>query len=50
MKADLVFKNKVSPYIGKELTGRILQTYVGGRLVWDDGKPTLPTEAVGTLV
>ena len=50
MKADLVFKNKVSPYIGKELTGRVLQTYVGGRLVWDDGKPTLPTEAVGTLV
>lgn len=49
-EADLVFKNKVSPYIGRELTGRVLQTYLGGRLVWDGGKPTLPTEPVGSLV
>ncbi|WVN86610.1 allantoinase [Cryptococcus depauperatus CBS 7841] len=31
----LRFKNKVSPYLGKTLKGKVEQTYLGGRLVWD---------------
>lgn len=33
----LRFKNKVSPYIGKRLTGRVEKTYLGGALVWEHG-------------
>lgn len=32
---DLKFKNKLSPYIGKQLQGRVCQTYLRGRLVYD---------------
>jgi allantoinase len=31
----LLFKNKVSPYVGKQLKGVVNQTYLRGRLVWD---------------
>ncbi|AFR95195.1 allantoinase [Cryptococcus neoformans C23] len=34
----LRFKNKVSPYIGKRLRGLVEKTYVGGKLVWDNGR------------
>ncbi|ORY27794.1 hypothetical protein BCR39DRAFT_537249 [Naematelia encephala] len=43
----LLFKNKVSPYIGRELHGQIVQTWLRGRQVWD-GKRTLPL--TGTFV
>ncbi|KAE8538281.1 allantoinase [Cryptococcus gattii VGV] len=39
----LRFKNKVSPYIGKTLTGLVEQTYLGGKLVWDHGKESNQT-------
>ncbi|WWC87010.1 allantoinase [Kwoniella dendrophila CBS 6074] len=32
---SLLFKNKVSPYIGKTLQGKVEKTYLGGKLVWD---------------
>lgn len=31
----LLFKNKVSPYVGKQLKGVVNQTYLRGQLVWD---------------
>ena len=31
-------RHKVTPYLGKELSGKVLQTYVGGTLVYDNGK------------
>ena len=36
VKAEELFvKNKASPYVGEKLFGRVHQTYVGGRKVWD---------------
>lgn len=32
------FRHAISPYIGQELHGHILRTYVGGQLVFDEGK------------
>lgn len=32
-------KNKVTPYLGKKLHGKILKTVVRGQIVFDDGKP-----------
>ncbi|WWC67856.1 allantoinase [Kwoniella pini CBS 10737] len=32
---SLLFKNKISPYIGKTLKGRVEKTYLAGQLVWD---------------
>jgi len=34
-KEDLHFKNKLSPYEGMTLTGRVEQTYLRGRIVYD---------------
>lgn len=35
---DIFFKHKISPYINSILTGKVMQTYVDGILVYDDGK------------
>ncbi|WVW78547.1 allantoinase [Kwoniella bestiolae CBS 10118] len=35
---SLLFKNKVSPYVGKTLRGLVEKTYLSGRLVWDHSK------------
>lgn len=32
---DLHFKNKVSPYIGKKVKGRVMETWLRGEKVWD---------------
>lgn len=32
---QLLFKNKVSPYVGKELRGKVVQTWLRGELVWE---------------
>lgn len=32
---DLYFRNKVSPYLGKKITGRVEQTYIRGNKVFD---------------
>jgi allantoinase len=34
---DLLFKNKVSPYVGKELKGKVLETWLKGERVWSIG-------------
>ncbi|XAO27881.1 allantoinase [Cryptococcus bacillisporus CA1280] len=44
----LRFKNKVSPYIGKTLTGVVEKTYLGGKLVWDHGRES--NETLGRFV
>lgn len=31
---DLHFKNKVSPYLGRRLRGRVVETWLRGRRVW----------------
>jgi allantoinase len=36
----LLFKNKVSPYVGKTLKGVVKQTYLRGQLVWDGKRVT----------
>ncbi|WWC59346.1 uncharacterized protein I303_101898 [Kwoniella dejecticola CBS 10117] len=35
---SLLFKNKMSPYIGKTLKGLVEKTFLGGKLVWDHTK------------
>lgn len=42
---SLLFKNKMSPYEGLELRGRVEQTFLRGRLVYDriDGFIPHPT-------
>jgi allantoinase len=42
---DLRFRHKLSPYLGKVLQGRVLQTYLRGQLVYDDG--IFPNSPVG---
>jgi allantoinase len=34
-KQDLIFKNKLSPYEGMEVAGRVEQTFLRGRKVFD---------------
>jgi len=36
--ADLLYRHRHSPYIGRTLHGRIERTLVRGRTVWQDGK------------
>ena len=48
LQETLRFKNKVSPYIGKTLTGVVEKTYLGGKLVWDNGKES--NETLGRFV
>jgi allantoinase len=37
-KANLNFKNKLSPYEGRRLSGVVHQTYVRGTLVYDKSR------------
>jgi len=32
------FKNKVTPYLDQELSGRVMRTYIAGELIYSDGK------------
>jgi allantoinase len=42
-EGDLHFKNKVSPYLGRKLRGRVLETWLKAKQVWThDGKWTEP--------
>ncbi|KAL7422843.1 Allantoinase [Cryptotrichosporon argae] len=45
---SLLFRNKVSPYLGRTLTGKVRQTYVGGRLAYDEasGVKQVPVKLV----
>ncbi|KAK1926435.1 putative allantoinase [Papiliotrema laurentii] len=45
---DLRFKNKVSPYLGRELRGWVKQTYLRGQLIWDGQSPS--SSPLGTLL
>lgn len=38
-KEDILFKNKICPYIGKELKGRVCATIVRGYIVFDADDP-----------
>ena len=44
VKEDLLYRHKQSPYIGRKLTGRVVQTILRGKTVFKDGntisKPT----------
>jgi allantoinase len=46
--AELRYRHRVSPYIGRELTARVVQTIVRGQTVYDDGE--LVGEPGGRLV
>ena len=35
---DIQHRHKITPYLGENLRGRVLQTYVGGELVFGEGK------------
>lgn len=35
---DLLYRHKISPYIGREMTGRVVRTLVAGRTVYADGQ------------
>jgi len=36
--ADILYRNKITPYEGKTVSGRVERTYLRGSLVWSDGK------------
>ena len=36
-ESDIFHKHKISPYVSKELSGKVHQTYVNGELVFDKG-------------
>lgn len=40
MKEDIMFKNKISPYIGKKLKGKVHATVVRGYIVYEAKDPT----------
>ena len=35
---DLFYRHKQSPYVGRALTGRVIQTILRGRTIFKDGK------------
>jgi allantoinase len=39
-KEDLLYRHHQSPYVGRALTGRIVQTILRGRMIFKDGKIT----------
>ena len=43
------FRNKVSPWFGRSLTGRIQTTWLGGDTVWNEGAPVGPPRGVPLL-
>jgi allantoinase len=45
---DLFYRHRFSPYVGRELKGRVVQTLVRGRPVFCEGK--VVSEPVGRLV
>ncbi len=47
-KEDLFYRHPQSPYIGRALTGRVVQTILRGKIIYKDGKIISP--AVGRLV
>ena len=47
-KADLLYRHQQSPYIGRALTGRVVQTILRGKTVFRDGKIVSPP--IGCLV
>jgi allantoinase len=47
-RQDLLYRHQQSPYIGCELTGRVVRTFVRGQTVFKDGKIT--SEPLGQLV
>jgi allantoinase len=47
-KQDLFYRHRQSPYVGRKLRGRVVQTLVRGRTVFKDGKVT--SKPVGKLV
>ena len=36
-KDDIMYKNKLSPYLNRTLSGVVKQTIVGGQVVFEDG-------------
>ena len=36
-KEELHFKNKISPYVGAELRGRVKETWLRGERIYEDG-------------
>jgi allantoinase len=47
-KRDLFYRHRQSPYVGRKLRGRVVQTLVRGRTVFKDGKAA--AKPVGKLV
>jgi len=47
-KEDLLYRHKQSPYIGRALTGRVVQTILRGKTIYQDGKLVSPP--VGRLI
>ena len=41
-KEDLLYRHKQSPYIGRALTGRVVQTILRGKTIYKDGKIVSP--------
>lgn len=39
---DAWFRNKVSPWFGRDLRGRVARTWLGGHGIWEDGAPAGP--------
>lgn len=49
-KEEAYFKNKISPYFGKVVKGRVYATVVRGMFVYDLNHPNLPSESLGTVI
>lgn len=49
-KEEALFKNKISPYFGRVVKGRVYATAVRGMFVYDSNHPNLPSESLGTVI
>lgn len=49
-KDETLFKNKISPYFGKVLRGRVYATVLRGYFVYDVNNPTFVEEAMGNVL
>lgn len=49
-KDDTLFKNKISPYFGKTLRGRVYATVLRGYFVFDVNNPTFVDEPIGNVL
>ncbi len=47
-KEDLFYRHKQSPYVGRALTGRVVQTILRGKPIFKDGK--MVSSPAGRLV